>query len=72
MNAVKAATPLNAQVLKSLLRNGIVIRALALAVATIVLIALRHPTWVPYSVSAYAIWNAAAVTLASARAARSA
>ncbi|WP_040811196.1 hypothetical protein [Nocardia concava] len=72
MNAVKTANPLNAQVLKSLLHNGIVIRALALAVATIVLIALRHPTWVPYSVSAYAIWNAAAVTLNSARAARSA
>ncbi|MFB7722690.1 hypothetical protein [Nocardia sp. NPDC056100] len=59
-------------VLKSLLHNGIVHRALALAVATIVLIAVHHPTWVPYAVSLYAIWNAAAVTLNAAKAARAA
>ncbi len=67
MNAVKTATPLNAQVLNSLLHNGIVIRAVALALATIILIAAHHPTWVPYSVSLYAIWNAASVTWNSAR-----
>ncbi|MEC3915170.1 hypothetical protein [Nocardia sp. CDC160] len=69
MNAVETA-PANAAILNSLLHNGIVIRAVALALATIVLIALRHPTWVPYSVSLYAIWNAAALTLNSVRAAR--
>lgn len=72
MNAAKTVTSVNAQVLNSLLHNGIVIRALALALATVVLITLHHPTWVPYSVSLYAIWNAAAVTLNSARAARAA
>ncbi|MEC3954602.1 hypothetical protein VMT65_16300 [Nocardia sp. CDC153] len=69
MNTVETA-PTPAAILNSLLRNGIVVRAVALALATIVLIALRHPTWVPYSVSLYAIWNAAALTLNSVRAAR--
>ncbi|MTE13074.1 hypothetical protein [Nocardia aurantiaca] len=69
MNAVKITSLADAQVLRSLLHNGIVIRAVALALATIVLLAIHHPTWVPYSVSVYAIWNAAAVTLNSARAA---
>ncbi|MGV9662315.1 hypothetical protein ACWDUL_14825 [Nocardia niigatensis] len=69
MNAVKTTSLVDARVLRSLLHNGIVIRAVALAVATIVLLAIHHPTWVPYSVSIYAIWNAAAVTLNSARAA---
>ncbi|GAB2547906.1 hypothetical protein [Nocardia heshunensis] len=72
MNAVRTVNPQSAQVLNALLHNGIVIRALALALATIVLLTLHHPTWIPYSVSLYAIWNAAAVTLNSARAARSA
>ncbi|MVU76422.1 hypothetical protein GPX89_04090 [Nocardia sp. ET3-3] len=76
MYAVQTASPLRpnagVQVLNSLLHNGIAVRAVALALATIVLIALRHPTWVPYSVSLYAIWNAAAVTLNSVRAARAA
>ncbi|WP_330185260.1 hypothetical protein OHB26_17730 [Nocardia sp. NBC_01503] len=60
---------INTTVLKSLLHNGIVHRALALAVATILLIAIHHPTWVPYAVSLYAIWNAAAVTLNAVKAA---
>ncbi|MFE3194732.1 hypothetical protein ACFXHA_37410 [Nocardia sp. NPDC059240] len=72
MNAVRTVSPQPAQVLNALLHNGIVIRALALALATIVLLTLHHPTWIPYSVSLYAIWNAAALTVNSARAARSA
>ncbi|WP_040811568.1 hypothetical protein [Nocardia concava] len=64
--AVRSLAP---SVVRSLLHNGVVIRGVALAVATVVLIALRHPTWVPYSVSAYAVWNAAALTLNAARAA---
>ncbi|WP_405491371.1 hypothetical protein [Nocardia sp. NBC_00511] len=71
MNAVNVNQPLDLTVLRSLLHNGIVQRAVALALATIVLIALHHPTWVPYSVSLYAIWNAAAVTINATRAARS-
>ncbi|AYF73937.1 hypothetical protein D7D52_08745 [Nocardia yunnanensis] len=70
MSTPVANAPL--QTLNSLLHNGIVLRALALALATVVLLTLHHPTWVPYSVSLYAIWNAAALTLNSARAARSA
>ncbi|MFF2556148.1 hypothetical protein ACFVUS_34420 [Nocardia sp. NPDC058058] len=70
MITVQPSVP--AAVLKSLLHNGIVHRALALAVATIVLIAVRHPTWVPYAVSLYAIWNAAAVTLNAVQATRAA
>ncbi|MGW4355365.1 hypothetical protein ACWELJ_25085 [Nocardia sp. NPDC004582] len=69
MNGVKSPSLIDAQVLRALLHNGIVVRAVALAVATIVLLAIHHPTWVPYAVSGYAIWNAAAVTLNSARAA---
>ncbi|WP_067573048.1 hypothetical protein [Nocardia acidivorans] len=63
---------INATVLKSLLHNGIVHRALALAVATVVLLAVGQPTWVPYAVSLYAIWNAAAVTLNAVKAASNA
>ncbi|MEC3952459.1 hypothetical protein VMT65_05380 [Nocardia sp. CDC153] len=70
MSSIKASEPLALPVLRSLLRNGIVHRAVALAVATVVLIAVHHPTWVPYAVTGYAIWNATAVTLTAARAAR--
>ncbi|MGW4249132.1 hypothetical protein [Nocardia sp. NPDC004722] len=72
MNAARTANPQPAQVLNALLHNGIVLRALALALATIGLLALHHPTWIPYSVSLYAIWNATALTLNSVRAARAA
>ncbi|MVU81192.1 hypothetical protein GPX89_28600 [Nocardia sp. ET3-3] len=70
MSSIKTSDPLLFPVLRSLLHNGIVHRAVALAVATVVLIGVRHPTWVPYAVTVYAIWQAAAVTLNSARAAR--
>lgn len=69
MTTANAPRGIDARVLAGLLHNGIVQRAVALAVATIVLIALRHPTWVPYSVSLYALWNASALTVNAARAA---
>ncbi|APA96551.1 hypothetical protein [Nocardia seriolae] len=72
MSSIKTTDPLLVPVLMSLLRNGIVHRAMALAIATVVLIGVHQPTWVPYAVTVYAIWNAAAVTLNSARAARAA
>ncbi|MFE3194850.1 hypothetical protein ACFXHA_38000 [Nocardia sp. NPDC059240] len=70
MSSIKTSEPLVLPVLRSLAHNGIVIRALALGLATVVLIGVHHPTWVPYAVTVYAIWNAAAVTLNAARAAR--
>ncbi|MGW4246614.1 hypothetical protein [Nocardia sp. NPDC004722] len=70
MSSIKTSEPLVLPVLRSLAHNGIVIRALALGLATVVLIAAHHPTWVPYAVTVYAIWNAAALTLNAARAAR--
>ncbi|WP_067816774.1 hypothetical protein [Nocardia inohanensis] len=70
MSSIKSSEPLGLEVARSLMRNGIVIRAVALALATVVLIAVHEPIWVPYAVSVYAVWNAAAVTLAAARAAR--
>lgn len=69
MTTVNASHSMDLRVFTSLLHNGIVQRAVALAIATVVLIALRHPTWVPYSVSLYALWNAGALTLNAARAA---
>ncbi|MCU1643353.1 MAG: hypothetical protein JWN03_3628 [Nocardia sp.] len=69
MATTNASYSIESQVLRALLHNGMVQRAVALAIATIVLIALHHPTWVPYSVSLYAIWSAAAATINAARAA---
>ncbi|GAB2547903.1 hypothetical protein [Nocardia heshunensis] len=54
-------------VLRSLLRNWTVLRAVALAVTTVVLLILHHPAWVPFAVSAYAISNATAITFGAAR-----
>lgn len=50
-------------------RNGAIQRAVLLAVATVVLIAIDQRIWVPFSVSAYAIWNAAALIRTSVRSA---
>ncbi|MVU76421.1 hypothetical protein GPX89_04085 [Nocardia sp. ET3-3] len=58
--------------LRSLIRNWTVLRAVAPAAATVVLIAIHHSPWVPFAISAYAISNAAAITLGSARSARAA
>lgn len=69
MSSINASEPLLIPVLRSLLHNGTVHRALALAIATVLLIGVHHPTWVPYAVAGYAVWNAAAVTVNSARAA---
>ncbi|MFE3194733.1 hypothetical protein ACFXHA_37415 [Nocardia sp. NPDC059240] len=55
------------RVLRSLLRNWTVLRAVTLAAATVTLLILRHPTWVPFAVSAYAISNATAITFGAAR-----
>ncbi|AYF73938.1 hypothetical protein D7D52_08750 [Nocardia yunnanensis] len=54
-------------VVRGLVRNWTVLRAVALATATAALLALHHPTWVPFAVSAYAIINAAAITVGAAR-----
>lgn len=72
MSSINVSEPLAVPVFRSLLLNGNVCRAIALPIAAIALISMHHPTWVPFAVSAYGIWNAAALTRDAARAASAA
>jgi hypothetical protein len=58
------------QALVRLGRNGSAVRAILLAVATVVLIAVGRPILVPIAVSLYAIANAAAISRSALRPAR--
>ncbi|WP_412538201.1 hypothetical protein R8Z50_20320 [Longispora sp. K20-0274] len=59
---------MNRTVLLGLARNGAVLRAVLLAAATVVLLALGQRILVPFAVAGYAVANAVALTLATARA----
>ncbi|GIG59963.1 hypothetical protein Lfu02_43350 [Longispora fulva] len=61
---------MNRTVLLGLARNGAVARAVLLALATVVLLAAGQRILIPFAVAAYAVANAVALTLATARATR--
>jgi hypothetical protein len=65
MSELKITAAPSPSVLAVLLHNGAAVRAVVLAVSTVVLIALERRTLVPIAVSLYAIANAYALTRAA-------
>lgn len=61
---------MNKALAASLARNGMVVRAVLLAVATVVLLAVDRRPLIPVAVSGYAIANAYALTRAAMKAAK--
>ena len=56
---------MNTTLVKTLAHNGVVLRAVALAVAAVAALAVHKPFLVPFAVTLYAVANAAALTKAA-------